>query len=92
MQGLLAAGLRERFPELEQNAPLAEVLSAPWTKPAEDRLDALLCALVGYHHWKHDGARSEVLGDLATGFIVVPAAEATAVPPADRAGGRRSPP
>ena len=75
MQRLLAAGLRERFPELEENAPLAELLAAPWTKPAEDRLDALLCALVGYHHWKHDGARSEVLGDLETGFIVVPAAD-----------------
>ena len=75
MQRLLAACLRERFGELEENACLAEVLSAPWTKPAEDRLDALLCALVGYHHWKHDGTRSEVLGDLATGFIVVPAAD-----------------
>ncbi len=75
MQGLLAGCLRERFPELEENDVLRAVLAAPWTKPAEDRLDALLCALVGYHHWKHDGAQSQVLGDLETGFIVVPAAE-----------------
>ena len=75
MQRLLAACLRERFSELEENACLADVLAAPWTKPAEDRLDAFLCALVGYHHWKHDGAKSEVLGDLETGFIVVPAAD-----------------
>ena len=27
-------------------------LSAPWTKPTEDRLDALFCALVGYQHWR----------------------------------------
>ena len=75
MQGLLAACLRERFPELEENACLAERLAAPWTKPDEDRLDAFLCALVGYHHWKHGGGRSEVLGDAETGFIVVPAAD-----------------
>ncbi len=75
MQGLLGAGVRQRFPALEQNEALGEVLAAPWTKPAEDRLDALVCALVGYHHWKHDGARSQVLGDLETGFIVVPAAD-----------------
>ena len=75
MQTLLGACLRERFPELEENAALHGVLSAPWTKPAEDRLDALICALVGYNHWKHDGARSEVLGDLETGFIVVPSAD-----------------
>ena len=75
MQRLLTACLRERFAELEKNASLVELLAAPWTKPAEDQLDAFLCALVGYHHWKHDGARSEVLGDLKTGFIVVPAAD-----------------
>ena len=75
MQALLAACLRERFAELEENAGLTELLAAPWTKPTEDRLDAFLCALVGYHHWKHDGTRSEVLGDLETGFIVVPAAD-----------------
>ena len=74
-QGLLRDGLPGRFPELEENAALHKLLAAPWTKPAEDQLDALLCALVGYQHWQHDGARSQVLGDLESGFIVVPAAD-----------------
>lgn len=78
LQGLLRECLRTRFApgEWVETPALAAVLSAPWTKPAEDRLDALLCALVGYHHWRHDGQRSEVLGDLETGFILVPADEA----------------
>ena len=77
LQGLLRECLRTRFDpgEWVQTPALDALLSAPWTKPAEDRLDALLCALVGYHHWRHDGRRSEVLGDLETGFILVPAAD-----------------
>jgi predicted RNase H-like nuclease len=31
-----------------------------------------VCALIGYRHWLHDGARTEVLGYLATGFILIP--------------------
>ena len=77
LQGLLRECLQTRFApgEWVGTATLDAILSVPWTKPAEDRLDALLCALVGYHHWRHDGARSEVLGDLETGFILVPAAD-----------------
>jgi len=45
-----------------------------WSKDAEDQIDALICALVGLHHWRHLGERSEILGDAATGFIVAPAA------------------
>jgi predicted RNase H-like nuclease len=42
-------------------------------KRHEDGLDAVLCALVGLHHWWHGGRQSEVLGDLRSGYIVVPA-------------------
>ena len=75
LQGLLRECLQTRFApgEWVDTPTLDAILSAPWTKPAEDRLDALLCALVGYHHWRHGGRRSEVLGDLETGFILVPA-------------------
>ena len=75
MQELLRKCLQTRFApgEWVETPSLDAVLSARWTKPAEDRLDALLCALVGYYHWRHDGRRSEVLGDLETGFILVPA-------------------
>ena len=98
LQGLLRGCLRTRFApgEWEETPALATVLAAPWTKPAEDRLDALICALIGYHHWRHAGTRSEVLGDLETGFILLPAADgslsAPASPPsAATNGGRRSP-
>jgi predicted RNase H-like nuclease len=38
----------------------------------EDAVDAVLCAYVGLHRWWHGDAQSAVLGDLATGYIVVP--------------------
>lgn len=41
-------------------------------KRREDTLDAVVCSLVGWIHWWHGGRRSEVLGDIETGFIVVP--------------------
>ncbi|HSB79840.1 MAG TPA: DUF429 domain-containing protein [Candidatus Methylomirabilis sp.] len=41
-------------------------------KRREDTLDAVVCALVGWIHWWHGAERSQVLGDLETGFIVVP--------------------
>lgn len=71
-QRLLVRCLADRFPRLELGDPVAALLRAPWSKPVEDRLDALFCALIGYHHWRHRGRRSEVLGDLETGFILLP--------------------
>lgn len=41
-------------------------------KEHEDRLDAVICALVGLYHWWHGGRRSQILGDLKTGYIVLP--------------------
>ncbi len=77
LQNLLRRCLRTRFAsdEWPETPALTAVLAAPWTKPAEDRLDAFVCALIGYHHWRHAGRRSEVLGDLETGFILLPAAD-----------------
>jgi predicted RNase H-like nuclease len=48
------------------------VLRGMARKRREDTLDAIVCALVGWIHWWHGAERSEVLGDLETGFIVVP--------------------
>ena len=75
LQGLLRECLRTKFAagEWEETPALADVLAAPWTKPAEDQLDAFVCALIGYWHWRHGERRSEVLGDLETGFILLPA-------------------
>ena len=38
----------------------------------EDAVDAVLCAYIGLHRWWHGDAGSAVLGDVATGYIVVP--------------------
>lgn len=67
MRGLLTA----EFGFLEA-APIAPWLRVRWSKPAEDRLDALFCLLVALWHLHHRGRRSETIGDLATGFILLP--------------------
>lgn len=72
LQGLVRAFLPGHFPQLAESAALSETLTAPWTKPNEDRLDAVLCALVGYQHWRDDGRSSEVIGDETAGFILLP--------------------
>lgn len=41
-------------------------------KAAEDQLDSLICAYAGAHWWYWGAARNLVLGDRATGYIVVP--------------------
>lgn len=72
LQGLLRAWLARALPELVPTPALEATLSAIWTKPAEDRLDALVCALIGYWHWRDGGSRSEVIGDEESGFILLP--------------------
>jgi predicted RNase H-like nuclease len=72
LQRLLRALLAADFPFLALDADTPALLAAPWSKPVEDRTDALFCALLALWHVHHDGARSEILGDLATGFILLP--------------------
>ena len=72
LQGLVRALWPRGFPELAESTALEEALAAPWTKPNEDRLDAVLCALMGYQHWRDDGRSSEVIGDETDGFILLP--------------------
>ncbi|MFQ3670141.1 MAG: DUF429 domain-containing protein [Verrucomicrobiia bacterium] len=64
--------LQTDFPELIVGPEIRSALRAPWSKPAEDRLDSFFCALIGLWHLKHAGRLSQVLGDLHTGFILLP--------------------
>ena len=64
--------LRTHFPWLETGADTAVLLERKWSKPVEDQVDALVCALIGLWHVRHAGRRSEVFGDAATGFVVLP--------------------
>lgn len=73
LQHLLQALLDAEFPFLALDAETPALLAAPWSKPVEDRTDALFCALIALWHVHHRGLRSEVIGDLATGFILLPA-------------------
>ncbi|ODS33646.1 MAG: hypothetical protein SCARUB_01247 [Candidatus Scalindua rubra] len=41
-------------------------------KNYEDTLDSLICAYVGLYHWYWGNEKSEVIGDLQTGYIVTP--------------------
>jgi predicted RNase H-like nuclease len=72
LQRFLQSCLREHFPKLRLDAVTEALLQAAWTKNVEDQTDAFFCALIGYWHWLHRGAQTEVLGDLATGFILIP--------------------
>lgn len=72
LQSELLACLTAHFPALVVSSELVRLLDLPWTKNVEDQTDAFFCALIGYWHWLHRGEKSEVLGDLATGFILIP--------------------
>jgi predicted RNase H-like nuclease len=65
--------LQEALPELQLSQQIRTLLQQPWSKNIEDQTDAVLAALIGYWHWRHAGQRSQVLGDLTTGFLLLPA-------------------
>jgi predicted RNase H-like nuclease len=72
LQRLMRKLMRQRFPGLTLNQETRNLLMEKWSKPVEDRTDALFCALIGMWHWMHRGKRSEVIGDRKTGFILLP--------------------
>ena len=72
LQGLMGKLMKRRFPGLTLNQETRSLLKEKWSKPVEDRTDALFCALIGMWHWMHRGKRSEVIGDRKTGFILLP--------------------
>ena len=41
-------------------------------KQYEDSLDAILCSYLAFHLWRWGWGRSEMIGDLQHGYIVVP--------------------
>lgn len=61
------------FPELELNRDIEKLFKVNWNKKSEDLLDAFFCALLGMWHFKFKGTKSEIIGDLKTGFILLPA-------------------
>ncbi len=75
LQSLLREQGRCLFPGLEASGILDRLLERTWSKEVEDRTDAFICSLIGLWHWNHRGRKSRVVGDLETGFILVPVLE-----------------
>jgi len=71
-QSLLRSCLQFRFPELLPGPVGEGLLEALYSKEAEDRIDALFCALIAYHHWRHQGLQTQILGDAQHGFLALP--------------------
>jgi predicted RNase H-like nuclease len=75
----LVGTLRRAQPRLEDTKELhdfltrdLESLRGQSLKQYEDSLDALFCAYLAYHCWCWGSERNEMIGDLDTGYIVVP--------------------
>jgi len=68
-QQLFVSFLQKEFPSLKLPDELA---IQNRTKQSEDLLDASLCAVIGLWHLHYDGKKSQILGDLTTGQMVIP--------------------
>jgi predicted RNase H-like nuclease len=75
LRSLILAYLPQQTPSLQvQSSDLPEIPErGPAMKSVEDRLDSLICAYGAAYWWYWGLARNWVLGNLAEGFIVVPA-------------------
>jgi predicted RNase H-like nuclease len=65
----------DNFPKFDPALPLElpEIPAVGPTKPAEDQIDAVICAYIAAHYWYWGRERNTVFGTAAGGFIVVPA-------------------
>jgi predicted RNase H-like nuclease len=72
LQKLIRSSIPSFFPSLSLPPDAISLLQDPWSKPVEDLTDALFCALIGLWHWQHRGSRSQIIGDLRSGFILLP--------------------
>ncbi len=59
---------------LDNTHLIPEVPARGALKPAEDQIDAVLCACIAAHWWQYAGDRSYVFGTATSGYVVVPAA------------------
>lgn len=71
-QKLIVRSLAKEFPTFFVDEETEHLLASTWSKSVEDKTDALMCALIGLWHYQHRGRRSDVIGDLETGFILLP--------------------
>ncbi|MEO0456681.1 MAG: DUF429 domain-containing protein, partial [Cyanobacteria bacterium P01_A01_bin.114] len=75
LRSLILQYLPQRTPSLHVTASELPKIPAGGAaiKAVEDQLDSLICAYAAAHWWYWGPARNWVLGNLADGYIVVPA-------------------
>jgi predicted RNase H-like nuclease len=71
----LSSSDRSRFALL----PFPEKMTGDALKTVEDQLDSLVCAYIGAYWWHWGKERNWVLGDLSTGYLVIPAPARTSL-------------
>ena len=74
LRALILQHLPHHTPSLHLNNLPAIPQSGVALKAVEDQLDALVCAYGAAHWWYWGRSRNQVLGNLNTGYIVVPVA------------------
>ena len=72
LQGLLRSSLLNHRVDIKTSQDVEAFLSTEWSKTVEDKTDALVCALIGYLHWKNQGDLSKIIGSIEEGFILLP--------------------
>jgi predicted RNase H-like nuclease len=72
LQSHVRTALSTVFSEVTMSYEIEELLNKVWSKPVEDKTDALFCAMIAYLHWKHDGHLSRIVGSVESGFILLP--------------------
>ncbi len=71
LQSLLSSKFSRESPDLAREPELQALLASPWSKSVEDATDAVIAAWIGWEHVARH-SKTEVLGDLETGFILIP--------------------
>jgi predicted RNase H-like nuclease len=73
LRRLILEQLSQAQPALQFTLPIPEIPTTGLAlKAVEDQLDSLICAYVAAHWWVWGQAKNLVLGEQATGYIVVP--------------------
>lgn len=72
LQDLLRKSLEHHRIDIGMSQDMEVLLKAGWSKTVEDQTDAVVCALIGYIHWKHQGNSSKIIGSIEEGFILLP--------------------
>jgi len=72
LQQLMRKLISTELPFLSLTSETHSLLRSSWSKSVEDKTDALFCALMGLWHLYYRGRRREVIGNLRTGFILLP--------------------